>query len=98
MNFLVKENLNQDIFNPPNVAGWPGGKDWLVGQRLENRINILERLFGDYEAVFEEARYYSDDEAQEHWIELKARIEAEAAKLEMRLSAISVGSTNVTKR
>ena len=85
MNFLVKENLNQDIFNPPNVAGWPGGKDWLVGQRLENRINILERLFGDYEAVFEEARYYSDDEAQEHWIELKARIEAEAAKLEMRL-------------
>ena len=52
---------------------------------MENRINILERLFGDYEAVFEEARYYSDDEAQEHWIELKARIEAEAAKLEMRL-------------
>ena len=32
------QGTGQDIFNPPNIAGWPTGKEWLSGQLLEKRI------------------------------------------------------------
>ena len=35
------EESGQRLFNPPNIAGWPVGKEWLGGQKLEKRINLL---------------------------------------------------------
>ncbi len=35
----------QDLFNPPNIAGWPTGKMWLGGQKLEKRIKNLNKSF-----------------------------------------------------
>ena len=38
------KNLGQDLFNPPNVKGWQGGKAWIDTNSLVNRnefINIL---------------------------------------------------------
>ena len=29
--------LGQDLFNPPNVGGWPGGRSWLVGPPVADR-------------------------------------------------------------
>ena len=29
------EESGQKLFNPPNIAGWPSGKEWLGGQKLE---------------------------------------------------------------
>ena len=37
--------LGQPLFNPPNIAGWPVGKDWLYGQSLENRLAKLPFYF-----------------------------------------------------
>jgi uncharacterized protein (DUF1800 family) len=37
--------LNQDLFSPPNVKGWPGGEDWINSTTLLARKQILERLF-----------------------------------------------------
>lgn len=34
----------QDIFNPPNAAGWPGGQDWLRGERLLHRLFLPTTL------------------------------------------------------
>ncbi len=42
--FLSKE-FGQDLFNPPNIAGWPKGKDWLAGQLLEKRMSKLRNHF-----------------------------------------------------
>lgn len=56
---LTPTALNQELFNPPNVAGWPGinppGADgqpghysWLTTGTLPDRWNTLERfLFGE---------------------------------------------------
>lgn len=34
--------MGQDLFNPPNVAGWPGGTAWLNSSMLLARYNFAE--------------------------------------------------------
>jgi DNA-binding protein H-NS len=40
--------LGQDLLNPPNVAGFPGGTAWVAGQMMEKRIEIVNRMFGEF--------------------------------------------------
>ena len=48
-NFLwavdASEEFGQSLFNPPNIAGWPVGKEWLSGQSLEKRLTKLPKYF-----------------------------------------------------
>lgn len=37
---LVQKSLGQVLFNPPNVAGWPGGKNWIDNSTLLLRLNL----------------------------------------------------------
>jgi len=37
--------LGQYLFNPPNVAGWPGGKSWIDSSSLVTRMRLPEALF-----------------------------------------------------
>lgn len=34
-------DLGQNLFEPPNVAGWPGGADWLTASRIIKRSEAL---------------------------------------------------------
>jgi uncharacterized protein (DUF1800 family) len=36
--------LGQDLFYPPNVAGWPGGRSWLTTQTIIGRANFAAAL------------------------------------------------------
>lgn len=36
--------LGQDLFNPPNVFGWPGGRSWLTSRALIGRANWASAL------------------------------------------------------
>ena len=36
--------MNQDLFDPPNVAGWPGGPSWLTSNTLIERLNFVNRI------------------------------------------------------
>ena len=36
--------MGQILFHPPNVAGWPGGTNWLTSQMLIARENFVTRL------------------------------------------------------
>ena len=38
-------NLGQNLFDPPNVKGWLGGKDWISSSSLLTRQQLLERMF-----------------------------------------------------
>jgi uncharacterized protein (DUF1800 family) len=38
--------MGQHIFFPPNVAGWPGGQNWLTSGTMVARQNFLTRLLG----------------------------------------------------
>ena len=41
------QETGQYIFNPPNIAGWPTGKEWLSGQLLEKRIIYTSETFSN---------------------------------------------------
>jgi len=36
--------MGQILFHPPNVAGWPGGANWLTSQMLIARENFIARM------------------------------------------------------
>lgn len=42
---LLQRALGQVLFNPPNVAGWPGGKAWIDNATLMLRLNLATHLF-----------------------------------------------------
>lgn len=37
--------MGQELFNPPNVKGWPGGRDWISAGTLAVRYRLPEALF-----------------------------------------------------
>lgn len=37
---LVQQVLGQVLFYPPNVAGWPGGKNWIDSSTLMTRLRL----------------------------------------------------------
>ncbi len=39
--------LGQELFNPPNVGGWPGGTNWISAATMLNRFNFASHLTGD---------------------------------------------------
>ena len=39
--------LGQDLFEPPNVKGWPGGAAWITSESLVDRQSILRFVAGD---------------------------------------------------
>jgi uncharacterized protein (DUF1800 family) len=40
----VIEAMGQDLLNPPNVAGWPGGKNWVNTRTLLARVNFSSQV------------------------------------------------------
>ncbi len=43
---VFTRGLGQELFHPPNVAGWPGGKNWIDSSSLMIRL-VIPRLIQD---------------------------------------------------
>jgi len=43
----LQTSLGQYLFNPPNVAGWPGGKNWIDSSSLMLRMKIPSLVLND---------------------------------------------------
>jgi uncharacterized protein (DUF1800 family) len=41
---LASWRLGQNLFDPPNVKGWPGGDYWIDSAKLAARRTVLDRL------------------------------------------------------
>ena len=44
---LVQRLLGQILFYPPNVAGWPGGKNWIDSSSLMFRLRLPQLILED---------------------------------------------------
>jgi len=42
--YLYIRKLGEDLFDPPNVKGWPGGNSWINAHTLLLRKDFLERV------------------------------------------------------
>jgi len=49
---FLQKALGQRLFDPPNVAGWPGGKSWIDNSTLMLRLNLVNYLYGKTEVNF----------------------------------------------
>jgi len=56
---FVQKVLGQMLLNPPNVAGWPGGKNWIDSSTLLFRLKLPSILF-KAEAIEIEAKEDGD--------------------------------------
>ncbi|MFN0174671.1 MAG: DUF1800 family protein [Saprospiraceae bacterium] len=73
---VLQKALGQILFYPPNVAGWPGGRNWIDSSSLMLRLRIPQLLYANQDL---DVRGKTDDDQQM----------GEAAKAQMRrLSAI----------
>ena len=43
------EILGQELLDPPDVSGWPGGIHWLSSQQLTARKQVISRLWDAYD-------------------------------------------------
>lgn len=57
---LIQRALGQVLFNPPNVAGWPGGKTWIDNSTLMLRLNLAGLVFQASDANFK-IKYTPED-------------------------------------
>jgi uncharacterized protein (DUF1800 family) len=48
----LQTTLGQYLFNPPNVAGWPGGQSWIDSSSLMMRMRIPSLVLNDGEIDF----------------------------------------------
>ena len=48
----LQSSLGQYLFNPPNVAGWPGGKSWIDSSSLMLRLKIPSLVLNDGQIDF----------------------------------------------
>ena len=49
---FMEKSMGQMLLNPPNVAGWPGGKNWIDTSSLMFRMKLPEVLFKSSELEF----------------------------------------------
>ena len=43
--YLLQKSLSQKLFDPPNVAGWPGGKAWIDNSTMLMRTNLPLNIY-----------------------------------------------------
>ncbi len=48
---LIQRLLGQILFYPPNVAGWPGGKNWIDSSSLMFRLRIPQLIYDNDEVT-----------------------------------------------
>ncbi len=85
---LFQRVLGQILFYPPNVAGWPGGKNWIDSSSLMFRLR-MPQLLKDNEEVNISAK--ADDDQQMGMMEMDAA-RAERAKALSKKNAANPGA------
>ena len=79
----IQHYLGHVLFNPPNVAGWPGGRNWIDASRLALRIRlgsiivnkgyIMDELTPELDDMFSKGetkkalKFYEDVDWNEFW-------------------------------
>ncbi|HSZ71315.1 MAG TPA: DUF1800 domain-containing protein [Cytophagaceae bacterium] len=57
----LQKSMDQILFYPPNVAGWPGGKDWIDSTTLMFRLKIPSTLLNGGKVTFLEKDNMPED-------------------------------------
>lgn len=56
--FAIQRILGQNLFDPPNVAGWPRDRAWIDSSALIYRMKLPELLLQEAESVFDDKEQF----------------------------------------
>lgn len=56
----LQRMLGQELFRPPNVAGWTGGKSWIDNSTIISRTMLPHILFENYKAKIGGKKQYDN--------------------------------------
>jgi uncharacterized protein (DUF1800 family) len=59
----IQKFLGQVLFNPPNVAGWPGGRTWIDSSSLLLRMQLPSLMVGGSESKLKAKESGDDNDA-----------------------------------
>ena len=62
---ILQRNLDQILYNPPNVAGWPGDKNWIDASRLAQRMRLPSILLNNGEIPLAYKEDYDQDPSED---------------------------------
>ncbi len=71
---FVEKALGQTLFIPPNVAGWPGGKNWIDNSTLMLRLNLVAYLFNAADLNFKVKEAFEAQKRNKAIRKIKAKI------------------------
>ncbi len=57
---LLQKLLGQTLLNPPNVAGWQGGKTWIDSNTIVTRLRLPSVLLNNAQIVYSEKGDFKD--------------------------------------
>lgn len=86
---LLQRALGQLLFYPPNVAGWPGGKNWIDSSTLMLRLRIPQ-MIKDHDTVYIQPK--TDDDQQMGMMEQNETALA-AQRMPARKSGFRINAT-----
>jgi uncharacterized protein (DUF1800 family) len=61
--------LGQDLFDPPNVKGWPGGTRWITTSTLLERWQVVQRIVRGHERGHQAGMEVSTQAHGAAWLE-----------------------------
>jgi uncharacterized protein (DUF1800 family) len=61
--------LGQDLFDPPNVKGWPGGTRWITTSTLLERWQAVQRIVRGHERGHQAGMERSTQTQGAAWLE-----------------------------
>jgi len=80
--FYIQKVLGQILFLPPNVSGWPGGKNWIDSSSLMFRLKLASLLLDGGLIEVEEK-----DDNPEDYKEMMEKEKKAQAKVERKIKA-----------
>jgi uncharacterized protein (DUF1800 family) len=60
----LERAMGQVLLNPPNVAGWPGGRSWIDSSTLMYRLRLPEVLLMDADTILDPKAEFDAQEPQ----------------------------------
>lgn len=75
---FLQKALGQQLFNPPNVAGWAGGKLWIDNATLMLRLNLVNYLFENADMNLTVKAEFEDLQPNKRWQRLKVTANPQA--------------------
>lgn len=75
---FVQRALGQVLFNPPNVAGWPGGRSWIDNSTLTLRLSLAGHLLNSSEVNLRTKGEPEDQDREKSTKKLLAKVDTSA--------------------